>query len=89
MQTLQRTREMVKLGFTKEEIMSNLQHKVEELYRHSETWVEAIVEYCQEFDLDETDVIPYLSPIMLDRLKKEAVLLKRLKRTEEATLPFN
>lgn len=79
---------MVKLGFSREEIMSSLQHKVEEFYEHSETWLEAIAEYCQEFDLEESEVIPYLSPVLLERLRSESINLKRIKTENIATLPI-
>jgi len=79
---------MVKLGFSKEEIMSSLQHKVEELYKHCDTWLEAVVEYCQEYDLEETEIAPYLSPVLLERLRSESVNLKRIKTENIATLPF-
>lgn len=79
---------MVKLGFTKEEIMSSLQTRVEELRRHSETWLEAISEYCQEFDLEETEVAPYLSPVLIERLRSESINLNRIKKENIATLPL-
>ena len=79
---------MVKLGFSKEEIMSSLQHKVEELYKNCDTWLEAVVEYCQEYDLEETEIAPYLSPVLLERLRSESVNLKRIKSENIATLPF-
>lgn len=80
--------DMVKLGFTREEIMSSLQQKVEDLYKNCDTWLEAVAEYCQEYDLEETEVIPYLSPVLLERLRSESVGLKRIKTENIATLPF-
>lgn len=80
---------MVKLGYTREEIMSNLQTQIEKIKQHNETWLESIVEYCQQFDLEETEVLQYLSPVLIDRIKKESLSLHLLKpNKDEVSLPF-
>lgn len=80
---------MVKLGFSKEEIMSNLQRELEVIRKSTDTWVEAIVDYCQKYDLEESDVIPYISPVILGRIKDEASTLNLIKKNkEEVSLPF-
>ena len=70
---------MIKLGLTKEEIMSNLQHELEGLKNPSETWLEVIAGYCGNFDIEETDIKRYLSPVMVQRVRDECEKLNLLK----------
>lgn len=81
---------MVKLGYSREEIMSKLQNDIEELYKSHNSWLDSVVEYCEKFDLEEIEVTPYLSPVMIERIKEESLKLNMLKRGgfSEASLPF-
>ncbi len=81
---------MVKLGYTREEIMSQLQNDIEELHRNSETWLEAIIEYCTKHDLEESEIIQYLSPVMIERIRSESQKRNLFKRPpiDEVSLPF-
>lgn len=81
---------MVRLGYSNEEKMSSLQKELESIRQHTETWLEAIVDYCQQYDLEETDVVPYLSPVIKERITEESRKRNLVKKTpgEEVTLPF-
>lgn len=81
---------MIKLGYSKEEKMLSLQKDLEVRRKHNDTWLEAIVEYCQEYDLEESDVIPFLSPVILDRINEESKRLRLIKNSpgDSVSLPF-
>ena len=75
---------MIKLGLTKEEIMSNLQHELEGLKSPSETWLEVIADYCSSYDIEETDIKRYLSPVMIERIRDECEKLNLLKEKHQS-----
>lgn len=81
---------MVKLGYSREEIMSKLQSDVEVLFIIHDSWLDSLVAYCEQYDLAESEVTPYLSPVMIERIKEESLKLNMLKRSNfsEASLPF-
>lgn len=81
---------MVKLGYSREEIMSKLQSDIEELFIKHNSWLDSLVDYCERYDLEESEVTPYLSPVMIERIKDESLKLNMLKRSNflEASLPF-
>ncbi len=75
---------MIKLGLTKEEVMSSLQHELEGLKNPAETWLEVIADYCSSHDIEETDIKKYLSPVMLQRIRDECEKLNLLKEKHQS-----
>lgn len=68
------------------EKMFKTQEEIEEIYSKNGSWVEAVIEFCHLYDLGEDEVVPFLSPNLLSKIRDEAVQNKTIK--VESTLPF-
>lgn len=75
------------LSISLDEKMLALQNEVEDFYKVHHSWSDSICAYCDKYDIEEQDVVKYLSPFLLDVLKKEAIKNKTVKIKDKG-LPF-
>lgn len=75
------------ISIPREEKMLMLQTEVEANYKLHNSWADSVCAYCNKYDIEEVDVVKYLSPFLIDVLKKEALKNKTVRLTEN-TLPF-
>lgn len=62
-----------------EDKMMLLNEDVVWLHSTGLSWVESIVQYCEDASIEIEDVIPMLPPVMLTRLHDEGVNFKTIK----------
>lgn len=69
-----------------QEKMLSTQIEIEEMFSKNQSWVEAVIEYCSTYDLAEEEVVPFLSPNIVSKIRDEAIENKTIK--VESALPF-
>lgn len=74
------------LSISNEEKMLAVQNEIEELYQLHDCWTDSIISYCVKYDLEEFEIVPFLSPFLINELRHEAVKNKTIRT--ELELPF-
>lgn len=64
-----------------EEKMLMMMEDVEFLRQSGLTWVESVIQYCEDCGIEVEDVIPMISPTLMTKLHDEGVTLKTIKGT--------
>lgn len=62
-----------------EEKMMLLNEDVTWLHSTGLSWVESVIQYCEDASIEIEDIIPMLPPVMLTRLHDEGVNFKTIK----------
>jgi hypothetical protein len=77
------------IGYKTEEIMLEIQNDVEAKYVLTNSWIDALSEYCIQYDVEETQIVQYLSPVLIKNIKQEAKSLNLIKRDNfDIEIPF-
>ncbi len=77
------------IGYKTEEIMLDIQNEVENNYKKCQSWIESLSEYCVKYDVEEQNIVKYLSPVLTERIKSEARKLNLIKKDKfDIELPF-
>jgi hypothetical protein len=77
------------IGYKTEEIMLEIQNDVEAKYVLTNSWIDALSEYCIQYDVEETHIVQYLSPVLIKNIKQEAKSLNLIKRDNfDIEIPF-
>ncbi len=77
------------IGYKTEEIMLEIQNDVEAKYALTNSWIDALSEYCIQYDVEETQIVQYLSPVLIKNIKQEAKSLNLIKRDNfDIEIPF-
>lgn len=77
------------IGYKTEEIMLEIQNDVEAKYVLTNSWIDALSEYCTQYDVEETHIVQYLSPVLIKNIKQEAKSLNLIKRDNfDIEIPF-
>lgn len=83
------TKEETHIGYKTEEIMLEIQNDIELRYDKTKSWIDALTDYCIEFDVEENQIVKYLSPALLSRIKDEAKSLNLIKKDKfDIEIPF-
>lgn len=83
------SKEETHIGYKTEEIMLEIQNEVELNYKKSQSWIESLAEYCTKYDVEEHNIVKYLSPALVERIKSEAKQLNLIKKDKfDIELPF-
>ncbi len=82
-------KEETHIGYKTEEIMLEIQNDIELRYDKTKSWIDALTDYCIEFDVEENQIVKYLSPALLSRIKDEAKSLNLIKKDKfDIEIPF-
>jgi hypothetical protein len=58
------------------------------LRKDAETYISAIIKFCDAYGYDEMDVVKFISPALKEKLEKEAIEDGHLKRTSKPMMAF-
>lgn len=67
------------IALTDVEKLMEVQTEICSLFDVHESWIEAATAYCEKYDLDEKELIPYLSQYLVDKITDEAIYNKTVK----------
>lgn len=68
-----------KIDFDLDESAMNIFNtKIEDIRMHTETYTEAIVSYCEDKDIEVTDVLPLISNGLKEKMRIEEIKRKNL-----------
>lgn len=82
-------KEETHIGYKTEEIMLEIQNDIELRYDKTKSWIDALTDYCIEFDVEENQIVKYLSPALLSKIKDEAKSLNLIKKDKfDIEIPF-
>lgn len=83
------SKEETHIGYKTEEIMLEIQNDIEERFNKTNSWIDALSEYCVQYDVEETQIVQYLSPALISRIKDEAKSLNLIKKDKfDIEIPF-
>lgn len=74
-----RMRKKLAVAFSQEDSMLKFQTRIEEIFAETESYSEAIAAYCEEYDLDVTEIVELISPALREKLFREGVKNRRVK----------
>lgn len=77
----------IDFSFFTEDSMLKFQNIIFEIKESTESWVDAVVSYCDDHALEVEDVIPLMSDALISKLRDEG-LANRTIKDDSARLPF-
>ncbi len=77
----------IDFSFFTEDSMLKFQTIIYEIKESTESWVDAVISYCEEHALEVEDVIPLMSDALIAELRNEG-LANRTIKDNSARLPF-
>ncbi len=58
-------------NLTNEQQISDFHHKIEENRKYNDSYIQTIVEYCEENDLEIEEIIPLISSTLKQKISEE------------------
>lgn len=83
---IKRRKKSLDFAFIDESKILTFQKEIENYRDHCDTWVEAIVSYCEEYEIDVDEIVHLISDGLKAKMHEEAVSSNAIK--SEPMLPF-